>query len=498
MTTESRVSPTVRSRVRKFDLDADRPLPRLEGTGPIATQHGPDRAVLSDTYFDTEDHRLLRAGVTLRKRTGGVDAGWDLEVPDGDEVHLPLEAGETGIPAELADRLKVDAAGLIEVAHIRTERHRYDLADHANQRLATVTDDHVTAELAGSVAHLDGWREAEIGLGLGAEPGLLDALADALTGAGARPAHWPSKLRRLLAEDLPARIAVDKRSTAGDVVMAYVTAQVEALRQHDLGVRRNEDDAVHQLRVAMRRLRTALTMFRRVLDRERTKQVADELKWAGGVLSRDRSTEVLRSLLTEELATLGDSATVGKARAALTQYFDQAAAQARAAALGMLNDRRYAALLGSLETLIDEPPLTVRADWPARRELQRAIDRAHRRLRRAVDGIADAADEPAMDDALHEVRKKAKQARYVADTVRPAFGKRLRPWRKSAKAVQTTLGDYHDLVEARALLERLSVADGVPAQVPFVLGRLYERARARGAAMHERFTEQWEHVPTPG
>ncbi|HJQ47774.1 MAG TPA: CYTH and CHAD domain-containing protein [Amycolatopsis sp.] len=478
-----------RERERKFDLDPDRPVPRLEGAGPVARQCQPDRIVLTATYFDTADHRLLRSNVTLRKRTGGADAGWHLKVPverdARDEVQLPLAASGTLVPPELAERVALDAGDLVEVAHIRTERDSYDLVDQADRRLATLTDDHVTADLPGEVVHLDSWRELEIELDAGAAGDLLDTLGDALTRAGARPSHWPSKLSRLMAEDRPARSDVGRRSTAGEVVLAYLRRQVDAVRQHDIGVRDDADDAVHQLRVAMRRLRSALTTFRRVLDRDRTKAVSDELRWAGGVLSDARDTEVLRDLFADDLS--------GPGGATLTHHFDQAEAQSRTAAVDLLNGYRYAALLGSLEDLIHEPPLTANADRPARKELRRAIKRAHRKLSKAVDGV----DEGSVDEGLHEVRKKAKQARYAADTASPAFGSRLDSWRAAAKGIQTTLGDYHDLVEARVLLERLSRDDTAPAKAAFTFGRLYERARARGAALREQFTGQWQDVPQP-
>ncbi|WP_236792542.1 CYTH and CHAD domain-containing protein [Amycolatopsis sp. GM8] len=488
---DDRVAPLmVRERERKFDLDSGRPVPGLDDTGPVAAQRGPERVVLDAAYFDTDDHRLLRHGITLRRRTGGADAGWHLKLPAGsgvrDEVQLPLDAGDGTVPGELADRVQAETGGrdLVEIAHLRTERYNYDLTNQAGGRLAVLSDDHVSAEMAGRVLRLDGWRELEVELEPSADPDLLDVLGDALTRAGARPAHWPSKLRRLLAGVLPDETEIG--STAGDVVMAYVRAQVEAVRRQDLAVRGDEDDAVHKLRVAMRRLRSTLSSFRRVLDRSRTKAISDELRWAGLVLSDARSTEVMRGLFADELSTL--DADVTAARLALNRHFDRAAADARAAILDTLNGQRYATLLGSLEALIADPPFTAHADEPARTELRHALRRAHRRLAEAVEHLDDAED---IDAGLHEARKKAKQARYAADAVAPASGRRVRRWGKAAKGIQATLGDYHDLVEVRALLYQLRRQGTVSSQAAFVFGILHERATTHGTALHERFTRQW-------
>lgn len=501
---QDRVVPlVVRERELKFDLDASQPVPQLAGVEPVAAQREPVRAILDATYFDTDDRRLLRAGITLRRRTGGADAGWHLKRPADagarDEVQLPLDADVASVPPELAEQVRAETGDrdLGELAHLRTERYSYDLIGNTGRRLAMLTDDQVTGEVAGTVAHLDGWRELEVELVPAAPPDLLDTLGAALVAAGARPAHWPSKLRRLLAGPLPGQTDLARRSTAGEVVTAYLQAQVDAVRRHDLGVRRDDEDAVHQLRVAMRRLRSALTSFRRVLDRERTRDLSAELRWAGRVLSDARDEEVLREVLTGELSEVDHRVDVHAAKDALTRRFEQAATDARAAVVEELNSGRYAALLGSLEDLATQPPLTSRAGRPARNELSRAITRANRRLEAAVHNLADVQNEQELDAGLHEVRKKAKQARYTADAAEPAFGRRLRRWRKAVKATQTTLGDYHDLVEARALLRRMTDADTTCAQDAFVFGMLHQRALADGAALHERFTQQWRKIPQP-
>ncbi|GAB3567730.1 CYTH and CHAD domain-containing protein [Amycolatopsis endophytica] len=480
---------TVTERERKFDFDDGRPVPRLAGTGPVTEQGDPRESRLDNTYYDTADLRLARAGVTLRRRSGGDDAGWHLKRPAaggaGEETQLP--PGDR-LPDELAEAVRewTGGADLVRVAHLRVDRFSYDLTGADGRRLAVLTDDHVHGERAGARARLDRWRELEVELDEG-HPDLLETLTGALVADGVRPGHWPSKLRRLLAGDL----AEDGgRGNAGEVVMTYVRAQVEAIRTHDEGVRRGTDDSVHQLRVALRRLRSALRGYRRLFVRERARALADEVKWAGQALSPARDGEVLAGNVAGELANLPHMPEVEHTRTALMRHLDEAAQRDRESLLVALNSGRYARLMGALDEWVANPPLTTSAE-AGRRELRRAIRRADSRLARAVDDLRDTPDP---DAALHEVRKKAKAARYVADVARPVLGKRVRKWRRAAKSVQSGLGDYHDFVGV-AQLARERASSVSPAEA-FVLGRLYERARARCSVLRKEFERERKGMPT--
>ena len=90
-------------------------LPRLDGLPQVAGISGPDEEDLEAEYYDTDDLRLIRAGITLRRRRGGDDAGWHLKLPAGAdtrrEIRLPL--GQTGrpVPGELAGLVRAYTRG---------------------------------------------------------------------------------------------------------------------------------------------------------------------------------------------------------------------------------------------------------------------------------------------------------------------------------------------------------------------------------------------------
>jgi CHAD domain-containing protein len=481
---------------RKFELGEGGTVPDLAGTGPVARQAEPVSQQLDATYFDTRDLRLARAGITLRRRTGGDDAGWHLKLPVGaerrEEITVPLGQATYLVPAELAELVIARTRGdhLVPVAHIATTRRASELLDVDDRPIATLTDDHVTAEAIGPSARLDAWREVEVEIGLAGDEKALDAITEALEAAGIRRASTGSKLRRILGERLreAAEPEPGRKATAGEVVVRYLAAQVEHLRAHDPGVRRDTEDAVHQLRVATRRLRSALSSFRRVLDRSRTRSLVDELKWLAGELALARDTEVLRDGLERRVAGQPAEVVLGPVPGTLRDHFDRLAADGRAVALRALNSDRYTALLCELDDLVADPPFTVRAARPATIELREAIRRARRRLDQAV---ADLDDAPDRDIALHEVRKRAKQARYAADVVRPAFGKRLRVWGKKVKALQSTLGEHHDAVVARDALRELAVRADQARHSSFTYGLLHRDSTAIAEREEQAFAVRW-------
>ena len=119
-----------------------------------------------------------------------------------------------------------------------------------------VTDDRVTARVLPD-GEPRSWREFEVELGAHGEVDLLDRADTVLRKAGVRPSKSASKLAQALGPRLPRQPEPPgKNPTAGEVVLAYLRTQIAAIRRSDLEVRRDTDDAVHQLRVSARRARS--------------------------------------------------------------------------------------------------------------------------------------------------------------------------------------------------------------------------------------------------
>jgi inorganic triphosphatase YgiF len=352
-----------------------------------------EEQVLAAVYFDTADLRLLRAGITLRRREGGDDAGWHLKLRAGedsrDELRLPLDSGDRQPPAKLVELIQglTNGAALEPVAELTTHRRRWRLADADGPEVANLVDDRVIAHTMGEPQKTERWREIDVELAGHGDTELLDRTEKWLLELGARRSASTSKLGRLLADRLPPPSNPGDRSrsgSAGAVVLAYRGAQCQALRRYNPMVRQDAPDAVHQLRVAARRMRSALQAFGRVIERDRTRSLTDELKWVAGELAEARDTEVMAQRFTALLSQLPDEARLGPVQAQIDQVFARRYAQARQRALTALNTSRYRALLGAIDALLADPPLTEHARLPAKRELPRTILRVYRRTSRAM------------------------------------------------------------------------------------------------------------------
>ena len=100
------MSSTVNETERKYAAPAGRVIPRLDSLPQVAGTSGPQEQVLEAEYYDTDDLRLLRNGITLRRRRGGSDPGWHLKLPLGGahpaRDQAALGRGGRRVPAELA------------------------------------------------------------------------------------------------------------------------------------------------------------------------------------------------------------------------------------------------------------------------------------------------------------------------------------------------------------------------------------------------------------
>ncbi|AEM87222.1 CYTH and CHAD domain-containing protein [Streptomyces violaceusniger] len=502
-------------------------LPELTGAGPVATVVSRGVATLEATYYDTPGRRLLADGITLRHRTGGADEGWHLKLPVGPDTREELQAPlGVEVPAEMAAllRSRVRHDPLRPLAHLHTERDRKDLVDADGTVLAEVSVDRVTARrLAPEESEPVRWTEVEVELaeGRGHDQRLLDAVEGRLRDGGLHRADSPSKLAKALAEtekvavavetggDGPGRSGKPAKSArqveqaasavrrplgADDVVLDYVRRQIDALVRLDPAVRRDLPDAVHRMRVATRRLRSAFRSYRKVLDRTVTDPIGDELKWLAGELGVERDREVLTERLEGRLAELPDDLRLGPVRNRLDHWSQGRRDGARAAVLGALDSERYLTLLDTLDALAAAPPLRPAAAKPAEQVVVGAVLRDYERLATRMTTALETPPGPDRDVAVHQARKAAKRVRYAAETARPALGKPAKKFARRMQSVQDVLGDHQDSVVAREALRALATQAHGAGESDFTFGLLYGREEARAAARVRELPGLWADV----
>jgi len=487
---------------------------RVDGVATVTADRGHD---LAATYHDTADLRLLQAGITLRRRLGGSDEGWHLKVsaPGSSDTRLELQrpVGRSRRPPILIRRLVLGAsrgAELVPVADIRTHRVERHLEGTDGRVLAVLADDAVSTRVlldqgTARAPEAAAWREIEVEL-VDGDRDLLAAAAQRLSEAGIHPSRVQSKLRRALRERLPVGDHDDdddgdgdgdgdgEQTTAGAVLRAHLERLRDALTAYDVHVRAQQEDGVHQLRIAARRIRSVLAAHRPLFVETEARRLEAELRWLGLALSTARDLEVTDAELAGLLAGEPADRPTRNARQVARRHLRHTSRGARGEVGAVLTSERYLRLLDDLDGLTRDPPLTEQADRPARGRLRRHSRKAYRRLAHRMATAEQLAGDD-RDGALHEARKAAKRLRYTLEVAEPVIGKPARRLRKRTKHLQQPLGAHHDSVVLRVLVREL--ATSASSSAAFTLGRVHARLQHRAEELDEDALAAWGRLSKP-
>ena len=471
-------------------------LPDLNGVVEGVSVTAPEAVRLETVYYDTADLRLARWGVSLRHRAG---EGWTLKLPP---IHAPgdrqpgalLERDELTFqgsakkppPAAIAVvRAYVRTAELIPVARLSTVRRRVRLLDGAGSRPAEVVDDEVSVRDGRRVAAR--FREIEVEV-TGDADGIVAPLVARLRGAGAgAPDPTPKHIRALgpRAMEPPevAPMVVESESPARDVIRSVIAQSVAALLYHDPLVRTSRDpEAVHQARVATRKLRSHLRTFGPLLDQEWTEPLRSELGWLALGLGAVRDQEVLLERLRERAKSL--PANDLRSALGVLRLLEVDIEGLRKKLLEDLDSTRYIGLLERLVAAAHAPATSPDADQPASAVLPTLATDPWRRLRSAVRHLPD----PPADADLHRIRILAKRARYAAEAVAPVVGAGAASFARNAAKLQTILGEHQDSVTAQAWLRGTRIGG----RRAFVAGELIAMEHVAAEDARKKWPKVWK------
>jgi CHAD domain-containing protein len=442
------------------------------------------------------------------------------------------------------------SAPLAPVSRIRTDRLRLDVRSAAGEPALEIDDDEVSVlagrRLASRFREIEvelmpagdsALLEAVVARLREAGAGAPDPTPKVIRALGPRALEPPDVV---VGE-------VTGRSSAGQAVQAAIAASVERLIRRDIGVRQGDDpEDVHQARVATRRMRSDLRTFRPLLDETWTAGLREELGWIAGLLGGVRDADVLGERLRAGAARLAP--VDAKAAQALVRRVEDHRELARAELLKALDSPRYARLLDALvdaaaapvfarpaaeapasvpaapsvpapppvapeakpagEPGITDPAASARATpvapvdegpapevlvlapppehGPADRKASSALPRLARGPWRHLEAAVAALGPEPPDEALHEVRIRAKRCRYASEAVAPVVGKQASRLAAEVAELQGVLGDFHDAVVAEEWL-RAATAKGSTAQA-LAAGQLIAAERAAA----ERGRTEWK------
>ena len=473
-------------------------LPDLNGVLDGVTVSPPEAVRLETVYYDTPDLRLARWGVSLRHRAG---EGWTLKLPpvqaagqphsqllERDEITFQGGSKKPPEGAVAIVRAYVRKAELVPVARLSTIRRRVRLVDGAGTRVAEVVDDEVSVRDGRRVAARFREIEVEVTQAQNGAGGIVDPLVMRLRGAGAGAADpTPKHIRALGPRAMePPEVSaqpLQPDSPARDVIKHVLAESIASLLKHDPLVRTSGDpEAVHQARVATRKLRSHLRTFGPLLDPEWTEPLRSELGWLALGLGAVRDREVLFERLSERARALPASDL--RSANSLLHILQVEIATLRTKLMAELDSVRYVDLLERLVLASQAPATLPDADEPASKVLPPLAAGPWRRLRSAIKQLP----EPPTDPELHRIRILAKRARYAAEAVAPVVGKAADAFARAAAKLQTILGEHQDSVTAQAWLRSARISG----RRAFVAGELIAMEHVAAEDARAKWPKAWQ------
>ncbi len=470
-------------------------------------------------WFDTFDWRLDRAGLILERASG----------PHGDRTHLLLRDSsgellllapappavitasggpeafllEALVPAgPLRDRLAgvVQIRALLPLARVTAQACTFRVVDAQAKTLARIVVEEPTGRSRRSlgpgcrlrvvpVRGYQGQADRLVRL-LAGLPGLRPSSGGWLPGAleelGRRPGDYTGQLQLSLAATMPASAAVQ-------AIMARLLSVAE---RNMPGVLADLDtEFLHDLRVSVRRARTALKLMGDVLPAGDVVHLVGDLKWMGDLTTPTRDLDAY-------LLAMDATGAEGTRGAELKPFLDFLGVRrqlAQRALVRGLRSPRWARALQRWRALAtDEPEVTkdgaaAAGGRPIGEVAPPRIARTYRRARRLGEAITEAS--PATD--LHALRKRCKELRYLLEFFASLLNQR--PYRTvlgQLKELQDCLGEFQDAQVQRAAVsafaDEMLAAGGTSAATFMAMGRAADAVESRQGQARAQFAERFE------
>jgi triphosphatase len=494
----------------QFDALDLRPVERWLAALPTleieAGDHGTVTALartprrLVDSYIDTDDWRIARAGFVARtRRRGRHDEVTlkDTRPAESSGLRRRLEVTEVLPPSGLdglgpdgpvGRRLRAIIGGrdVHEVLQVRTRRRPFALRIGGVDAAEIALDD--TVIVVGNGQRPMQLRRVEVEV----RPEWLTPLEPLVeqlhSSCGLRPAHLSKFEAGLLAlgEEIPGSpdlgpTTIDVDSTMGDLAFAVLRRQLAVIRDKEPGTRLGEDpEELHDMRVATRRLRAALALFSGVLP-VRAQSFREELGWLGRLLGAVRDLDVQLEGLADAATAVagwnadprpGDHDPLGVLLALLHRERDTA----RAAMLMGLDSIRWERLSRGLATMVQQGP--ARRSLATREPAVIGIPGLVVERHSAVAKAAKRAKKSGVVADCHRLRIRCKWLRYALEFSAEVYGGRTTRFVRQLTALQDELGHMQDAeVASMRLADLARGATPLPPATVFVMGGLAERHR---------------------
>jgi len=456
------------------------------------------------TWLDTFDWRLYQAGLTLQHCAGSRASDYTLTANDGEQLtasakglRWPALAGALP-PGPLRARLRpvTEVRALMPTARASATVRQLRVLNADDKTIAwlTVTD----TSLAGprgqdgtglaprlSLTAVRGYQAQtdRIARCLAAAPGVTPAVAspldDVLAAAGRHPGDYSGKVDVKLTAEMPARCALEE-------VLLQLLNTLEANVPGT--IRDTDTEFLHDLRVAVRRTRSAVKLCGDVLPAGVPEAFSGEFKWLGDVTTPIRDLDVY--LLGYDQMAAGLLAATPAELEPFHRYLARHRELEQRELVRALRSRRFLDLVKTWRKELAAP--APRRGITAAALAAERIGRAHRKVLKR--GAAITPDSP--PESLHDLRKRCKELRYLleffASLHDPAIHQQAV---RDLKGLQDCLGEYQDCQvqqhEIRMFAAQMMTERDVPATALLAMGELASKIARRERRARREFADRF-------
>jgi len=478
----------------------------VDGGTVTALARPPRRLV--DSYLDCEDWRIARAGFVVRTRRRGRSDEVTLKdnrPAEQSGLRQRLEVTEVLPPSGLEGlgpdgpvgrrlRAIVGSRRLREVLQVRTRRRPFALRVGGVDVAEIALDD--TMIVVGTGQRPMQLRRVEVEV----HPDWLDALEPIVEQlrltCGLQPARLSKFEAGLLAlgEEIPGTpdlgpTDISAGSTMGDLAFAVLRRQLAVVRAKEPGTRLGEDpEELHDMRVATRRLRAALSLFEGVLP-VRAQVFRDELGWLGRLLGAVRDLDVQLQGLAG-MSSAVDAPDGHDPMVELSALLEREREAARGDMLNGLDSVRWERLAKGLTAMAQQGPArrSLATRVPAEIGLPELVFTRHHKVRKA----ATRARHTGIVTDFHALRIRCKRLRYALEFSSEVYGGKTSRFVRELTVLQDELGEMQDAEVASLQLADLATGDAhLPAATIFVMGGVAEQHRRQVKRFLKRLPDEF-------
>jgi triphosphatase len=465
-----------------------------------------------DTYFDTDDWRIHRAGFALRIRSEDGKSEATLkslrsnsaEMADRRELSETLESTESESMARSTGPVgtRVHAVSgahpLRPLFEVHTSRQRYAVhAANDEKPLGEIALDETVISRPHGQPQTSIQRVEVEALTDAHEPlqALVKALRSVCSLESASDSKFSLGLKSVgLAPATPPELApnaVNASMRVDEVALANLRRYLSVWDLHEPGARLGDDpEELHDLRVAGRRLDAILRQFGTYLPAGlvRTRPTLKKILRALGE-ARDLDVALLELDAFNRALSEADQAKLEP----LEQHLRSERARSRTRMLSLLDSSAVQKDLDELRLELAQPSdLTEGPEAPALEVVPELIRTRYKKVRKGADGLTPASP----TESYHAVRGNVKKLRYVLESVAVIFGKPANAMLRSLRRWQERLGMQQDAVVAGGRLRALAAKPpkGLPPEALFLMGRLAAHYADRASKARKRHPRAYRKV----